>query len=136
AGLDSVLTELGRRIMRLCRAECAGILLWDQEVDRLRVEVCVGQTMHQGDVGTSRCRRCMLCWPSGDALVGGVLAQRRPMLVEDVRTVRPSALSDVQSIIAAPMLLDDRPFGVLSLGHSRARAFTRAHLSLLVSLAT
>ncbi len=134
-GLNGALTEMGRRIMRACGAECGGILLWDQDLDRLVVEVCVERDQGEPAPGQPACGRCTLCWPSGDGLVTAALTERRTVVVGDVRAMRTRTRTDIQSVIAAPMLLDGRPVGVISLGHSRPRAFTGAHARMLSSIA-
>lgn len=135
AGLDSTLAEMSRRIMRACRAECGGILVWDYELNRLVVEVCVERAPQSSATGAEQCGSCRLCWPSGGGLVTRAMDERRPVLLGDVQAARPHAQTDIQSVIAVPMLLDGRPVGVISLGHSRPHTFTSVHLRLLSTLA-
>ncbi len=135
AGLNGILTDIGRRIIRACGAECGGILLWDPDVERLVVEVCVQRGGSALSEGPEACGSCRLCWPSGDGLVTAAMTERRVVLFGDVRSLRLRSQTDIRSVIAAPMLLEGRPVGLLSLGHSRPHAFNGAHTRLLSSIA-
>jgi len=76
----------------------------------------------------------------GDQFDRHVVRTHQPLLVTDVRrdfrfTVPIAAQRPVQSVIACPLLLDQRPEGVLRLDSSRTGAYTQDDLRLLDVLA-
>jgi diguanylate cyclase (GGDEF)-like protein len=76
----------------------------------------------------------------GDPFDRYVIRTHQPLLVADVRrdfrfTVPIAMERSVQSVIACPLLLDQRPEGVLRLDSARAGAYTQDDLRLLDVLA-
>jgi PAS domain S-box-containing protein len=76
----------------------------------------------------------------GERLVGRVLAGRKPFICHDVEAEGPPLAADLppgtRSSIHVPLLLGERPYGVLLVTGRRARAFGARELKTLAELAT
>lgn len=65
-------------------------------------------------------------------LATAILANRRPLLIDDLSETRFLApVEGLCSILGAPILVEGEPLGVLLLGSSRRAAFERQHQDLL-----
>ena len=116
-------------------AEAASIFLHDEEADELVFEAVSGQG---GDtlVGTR--------FPSSTGIAGFALVTRQPLVVDDLqndpRFSRDRAASTgflPTSIVASPLLHDERALGVLSvLDRDPGRPFGVAELELLSRFST
>ena len=116
-------------------AEAASIFLYDEEADELVFEAVSGQG---GDtlVGTR--------FPSSTGIAGFALVTRQPLVVDDLQNdprfsrERAAATGFVPtSIVAAPLLHDERALGVLSvLDRDPGRPFGVAQLELLSRFST
>jgi GAF domain-containing protein len=116
-------------------AEAASIFLYDEEADELVFEAVSGQG---GDtlVGTR--------FPSSTGIAGFALVTRQPLVVDDLqndpRFSRERAASTgfvPTSIVASPLLHDERALGVLSvLDRDPDRPFGVAELDLLSRFST
>ena len=116
-------------------AEAASIFLYDEEADELVFEAVSGQG---GDtlVGTR--------FPSSTGIAGFALVTRQPLVVDDLqndpRFSRERAASTgfvPTSIVASPLLHDERALGVLSvLDRDPERPFGVAELDLLSRFST
>ena len=116
-------------------AEAASIFLYDEEADELVFEAVSGEG---GDtlVGTR--------FPSSTGIAGFALVTRQPLVVDDLRNdprfsrERAAATGFVPtSIVASPLLHDERVLGVLSvLDRDPERPFGVAALDLLSRFST
>jgi GAF domain-containing protein len=116
-------------------AEASSIFLYDEDADELVFEAVSGQG---GDalVGTR--------FPSSTGIAGFALVTRQPLVVDDLsndpRFSRERAASTgyvPNSIVASPLLHDERTLGVLSvLDHADDRPFGVAELELLSRFST
>jgi GAF domain-containing protein len=116
-------------------AEAASIFLFDDEADELVFEAVSGQG---GDtlVGTR--------FPSSSGIAGFALVTRQPLVVDDLGSdprfsaERAAATGYVpSSIVASPLLHDERALGVLSvLDRAKDRPFGIAELELLSRFST
>ena len=78
--------------------------------------------------------------PLGDGLASWVVREKRALRIDDASEdglpFRPEmADTSVRSVIAVPLLVDDRVVGVLSAQSRRARAYDQHHLSVLATIA-
>jgi len=77
---------------------------------------------------------------AGEGMAGRVLADRKPLLVEDLSTfdLVSSSLGrkDIRSIVAVPMLCGERLLGVLHAGSRQVDHFTEADIELLEMMAS
>jgi PAS domain S-box-containing protein len=75
----------------------------------------------------------------GERVVGRVLGSRRPFICNDVEAEGPSLAAGLppgtRSSIHVPLLLGERPYGVLMVGSRRVRAFGGRELRMLADLA-
>ncbi|HET7367200.1 MAG TPA: GAF domain-containing protein [Gaiella sp.] len=116
-------------------AEASSVFLYDEDTDELVFEAVSGQG---GDtlVGTR--------FPSSTGIAGFALVTRQPLVVDDLsndpRFSRERAASTgyvPNSIVASPLLHDERTLGVLSvLDHADDRLFGVAELELLSRFST
>ena len=116
-------------------AEASSVFLYDEDADELVFEAVSGQG---GDtlVGTR--------FPSSTGIAGFALVTRQPLVVDDLsndpRFSRERAASTgyvPNSIVASPLLHDERALGVLSvLDRSADRPFGIAELELLSRFST
>ena len=131
-GLLQSIVDVARAIFG---AEASSIFLYDEDADELVFEAVSG---HGGDtlVGTR--------FPSSTGIAGFALVTRQPLVVDDLsndpRFSRERAASTgyvPNSIVASPLLHDERALGVLSvLDRSADRPFGVAELELLSRFST
>ena len=78
--------------------------------------------------------------PSGEGMAGRVVASRKPLLIEDLRTIEVVSPAlrdkDIRSIAAVPMFSGDRLLGVLHAGSREVDRFTEADVELLEMMAS
>jgi GAF domain-containing protein len=116
-------------------AEAASIFLHDEDADELVFEAVAGRG-EEDLVGTR--------FPSSTGIAGFALVTRQPLVVDDLsndpRFSRDRAASTgyvPSSIVATPLLHDERVLGVLSvLDRARDRPFGLAELELLSRFST
>ena len=116
-------------------AEAASIFLHDEEADELVFEAVSGQG--EADLVGTR-------FPSSTGIAGFALVTRQPLVVDDLSNdprfsrERAAATGYVpDSIVATPLLHDERVLGVLSvLDRARDRPFGVAELELLSRFST
>ena len=131
-GLLQSIVDVARAIFD---AEASSVFLYDEDADELVFEAVSGQG---GDtlVGTR--------FPSSTGIAGFALVTRQPLVVDDLsndpRFSRDRAASTgyvPNSIVASPLLHDERALGVLSvLDRNAERPFGVAELELLSRFST
>ena len=131
-GLLQSIVDVARAIFD---AEASSVFLYDEDADELVFEAVSGQG---GDtlVGTR--------FPSSTGIAGFALVTRQPLVVDDLsndpRFSRDRAASTgyvPTSIVASPLLHDERALGVLSvLDRNAERPFGVAELELLSRFST
>lgn len=138
-GDESTYGELLQTIVDVARsifaAEAASIFLLDEEADELVFEAVSGRG--EGTLVGSR-------FPSSTGIAGFALVTRQPLVVDDLGTDprfsrdRAEATGYVPtSIVASPLLHDERALGVLSvLDRDPGRPFGLAELELLSRFST
>jgi PAS domain S-box-containing protein len=128
--LGDLLNVLLEHVRSSLRADTAVVLLLDNDEQNLVVRASVGF-----DLRGRRWRRV----PLGAGFTGRVAAERRAIAVEDVDTldlVNPVAREQgVRSVLGAPLLVEGRLLGVLSVGSRRTRRFRRPTIELLQAVA-
>ena len=138
-GDEGTFRELLQSIVDVARtifaAEAASIFLLDEEADELVFEAVSGHG--EGTLVGSR-------FPSSTGIAGFALVTRQPLVVDDLSADprfsrdRAQATGYVPtSIVASPLLHDERALGVLSvLDRARDRPFALAELELLSRFST
>jgi GAF domain-containing protein len=138
-GDEDTFRELLQSIVDVARsifaAEAASIFLLDEEADELVFEAVSGRG--EGTLVGSR-------FPSSTGIAGFALVTRQPLVVDDLGADprfsrdRAEATGYVPaSIVASPLLHDERALGVLSvLDRARDRPFGLAELELLSRFST
>jgi GAF domain-containing protein len=138
-GDEATYRELLASIVDVARtifaAEAASIFLLDEEADELVFEAVSGRG--EGALVGAR-------FPSSTGIAGFALVTRQPLVVDDLsndpRFSRDRAASTgyvPSSIVATPLLHDERVLGVLSvLDRARDRPFGLAELELLARFST
>lgn len=134
AGADTH-AELLRSIVQAARslfaAKAASIMLLDEEANELVFEAVAGEGSEEGLVGTR--------FPATKGIAGWVVTAGQPLALDDVskdpRFSRETAQSTgfvPKSLIAAPLLREDRSLGVLSvLDRADERPFGLEQMELL-----
>jgi len=123
--LDQLLGELLARIAEVLAVDGASFILADQEGRYVVVQAAEGV-----DAAVRTAFR-----PEPDGAVLRVLRDRRPLIVDDTGQdegfdeALPGAA--VSSVLAVPLLLENRAIGVLTVGTLFQRSFTPADASLL-----
>jgi GAF domain-containing protein len=138
-GGEDTFRELLQSIVDVARsifaAEAASIFLYDEEADELVFEAVAGRG--EGALVGSR-------FPSSTGIAGFALVTRQPLVVDDLGADprfsrdRAEATGYVpRSIVASPLLHDERALGVLSvLDRAPERPFGLAELDLLSRFST
>jgi signal transduction histidine kinase len=129
--LDELLWELLRRIRSILEADTAVILLLDDEGDELVARAAVGIE----EEAEQRVRV-----PVGKGFAGRVVAERRPIVLEDVAhadIVNPLLREKgLKSLLGVPLLSGGSdPIGVLHVGSLVPREFTADDTELLLLVA-
>lgn len=124
--LDDLLHGLLGRIVQILQADTAAILLMDTESHSLVVKAAKGL---EEEV------RIQVRIPIGHGFAGRIAAERKPLFIEqDAYTQVYSPLlreKKIQSIIGAPLLIEDRVLGVVHVGTLERRQFSHDDLYLL-----
>jgi serine phosphatase RsbU (regulator of sigma subunit)/anti-sigma regulatory factor (Ser/Thr protein kinase) len=125
--LDELLQELVVRISNVLDLDAAAIMLTDEGGGALTVRAAQG-------VPTMRDGKPIRIAP-GDGCAGRVAAERRTVLLEDIRTsddLDPVFRdTDVRSLAGVPLIADDRVIGVIEAASERRRAFSPHDVRLL-----
>lgn len=126
--LEDLLDELLDHVSEMLEADTAAILLLDEERDVLEVRAAKGvETEHTANVVV----------PVGQGIAGRVVSERRSMIVDDVsqvEVVTPVIRERVRSLIAVPLVAEQRIVGVMHVGTFTPRHFT-AEESVVLQLA-
>ena len=123
--LDDLLRELLSALCRALGCDVASILLLTDDGQRLVVRASHGLASEQG-----------LVIPIGHGVVGRIAAERRPCVIDDVRTAAvESALlpaSGLASLMGVPLLVDDRVIGVVHVATLKRRHFSDDEMRLML----
>jgi len=124
--LEDLLRELLNRISEILQADTAAILMIDAQNNNLVVRAAKGLEAEVSDAASI---------PIGEGFAGRVAALRQPIIVEqDAYTQVYSPIlreRGIQSLIGAPLLVENRLLGVIHLGTLRARQFTNDDVQVL-----
>ena len=126
--LDALLTRIASLTKRLIDYRTFGILLLDEETERLEMKLAVryGKGIESKN------------FKLGEGLVGWAAQHKEPVLVADVsqdpRYI--NLVADARSELVIPMLIKDRCIGVFDLESPELDAFTKEHQELLTLLAS
>jgi serine phosphatase RsbU (regulator of sigma subunit)/anti-sigma regulatory factor (Ser/Thr protein kinase) len=121
-----LLMELLLRISDILDSDTAAILLLDEDRDVLRARAAKGieEEVEQG-----------VTVPVGKGFAGRVIAERRPIAIEDVghADIHNPILREkgIRSLLGVPLLANGRPIGVLHVGSLTPRVFTGEDTRLL-----
>jgi len=132
--LDSLLVKILAAAHEAVPAmEKGAILLWDENAPGLRMKSVYGYR-------DPRVAQVFLSTPEG--FVARVASQHQPLVIKNVREHAElqyhgeiEEMQAIQSAVVAPLLVQDRLLGVISLDATRAHAFTEDDLTLLVTFA-
>ncbi len=132
--LDSLLVKILAAAHEAVPAmEKGSILLWDENTPGLRMKSVYGYQ-------DPRVAQAFLSTPEG--FVARVALQRRPLVIKDVRKHADlqyhgeiEEMQAIQSAVVAPLIVQDRLLGVISLDATHPCAFTEDDLTLLVTFA-
>jgi signal transduction histidine kinase len=137
--LDTVVRIVAESASRLCDAAGAIVQLIDDDRQRLVVLAAHGepQAFFERFHGSQLTERFY-----AETAAGQALAQRRPVVIGDYEgwpttyELKSTALSlGVRAIVAAPMLVDGAPIGVLWVSDVSPRAFSADDIALIEALA-
>jgi diguanylate cyclase (GGDEF)-like protein len=128
------------RMFEIVRRECRKIFrpdfLWIARVDMETREVSVDYAM-AGNAPPRRTR-----FPLGQGLATHVIESQRPLLIRDAARelpalgLKPILLEPkIRSILAVPLLVENRAVGVLSVQSFHEGAYGERHVSLLTTIA-
>lgn len=122
--LDELMVRIAEVVKRAVDYEVFAILLLKEKTQELRVRFSVG---HPEEVVRS------LRIKVGDGIVGRAVAQRRSVLVNDVRQdpAYIQSLAEVRSELAVPLIVKNRVIGVIDLEAPAPDFFTERHQTLL-----
>jgi PAS domain S-box-containing protein len=134
--LDAMLRELLARLRRALHADFTMVLLVDEERQVLYPGVVDGQ-VHE--------RAAQMRIPLGKGVSGRVARTGQPVIVDDLSAVEfvsgiegvapREMLAVVQSSMAAPLQIEGKIIGVVTVGSATRRRFTREELELLLLVA-
>jgi len=123
--LEDLLRELLNRISEILRADTAAILMMDYQRNCLVVKAAKGLEETGGEVSI----------PIGEGFAGRIALEHQPLIIQqDAYTqVYNPVLSQhqVQSLLGAPLLLDNRLIGVIRVGTLLPRQFSQDDVQLL-----
>lgn len=109
------------------------IMLWDEAAQGLRMNSMYGYADP---------RVAQIFFPPHEGYVARAALRRQPLVIKDVREQTAlqyhgeiAEMQAIQSAVVAPLLIQDRFLGVISLDATRAHAFTEEDLALLVTFA-
>ena len=124
--LHDLLHELLSRISAILNVDTAAILLMDTESNTLVVQAAKGLE--------EEIQR-QVCIPIGQGFAGRIAQKRQPILIEhDAHTQVHSPLlreKRIQSLMGAPLLVEDRVLGVVHVGTLDIHQFTSEDMHLL-----
>ncbi|MCL1473616.1 PAS domain S-box protein [Argonema antarcticum] len=124
--LDDLLHGLLGRIREILQADTAAVLLMDTQNNSLVVKAAKGL---EGEA------QMQVRIPIGQGFAGRIAAERQPMFIEhDAYTQVYSPVlreKKIQSLVGAPLLIEDRVLGVVHVGTLQSRQFSRDDLYLL-----
>ena len=123
--LEELLQELLTRLRGVLRADAALAHLLTEDGTALRRRAWIGL-----DGGPPRA----VLVPLGSGLTGRIAETGKPMVVPDLQTsdIRPSALlAEFTSFLGAPLIVEGKTIGVLSVLTRKPRAFTQNEQALL-----
>jgi len=107
--LDELLSHIMSATTELLGAESSSLMLLDEEADELEFKVATGDP---GLIGVRM--------PSGQGIAGAALAKGEPVVQDNVAgdtrhyaEVDKAAGSTTRNLLAVPLLVKDRPIGVL-----------------------
>ncbi|HJP66650.1 MAG TPA: GAF domain-containing protein [Actinomycetota bacterium] len=124
-GLDDLLHELLQRIRPLFKADAATVLLLAEGGEELVVRSAVGREEERVEA---------LRIPVGQGVSGRIAAEGRPMIIDDVRALRPVSQylrEKISSLVGVPLVVADRVIGVLHVATKEPRQFTDDDVTLL-----
>ena len=129
--LDALLDRICAEMRRLLDVNSFFIASMDHRNQEVRFEIEVAE----GERVPKRSR------PAGNHLIEYVVRTRQPLLIrdhfkEETRRLGFQSLREVGSICAVPLILYDRPVGVLAVHSETERAFDEEHADLLRALAS
>jgi len=130
--IEDILSRVVHSAVELFGSSVAGLWLVDEDGQSLTLRAHAGA--HAPLTGSMRFR-------VGEGLMGGIVASRSPMIVQDLRVdprVKNVESVHAESAIAfagVPLVLGDRVLGALSIALRETRRFAEEELSLLHSLA-
>jgi signal transduction histidine kinase len=124
--LDELLEVLLPRIREILDADTCAVLLLDQEQRELVARAAVGieEEVERG-----------VRIPYGRGFAGRVVAERRPVILDDVdhaEVLNPILREKgIKSLLGVPLLVRGAPIGVLHVGSLTPRVFNRDNVELL-----
>ncbi len=126
--LERILTAA---VMAIPAAKKGSLWLLDEATNELHVRATYGYE----DI-----RLCNLVLSNGQSYVGRAIEERKPLLIDNVcsdKAIRCAGMAEeagsINSAIVAPLIIENRPLGVISLDSPHSKAFTEADLRLLIS---
>jgi diguanylate cyclase (GGDEF)-like protein len=126
--LERILTAA---VMAIPAAKKGSLWLLDEATNELHVRATYGYE----DI-----RVCNPVLSIGQSYVGRAIEERKPLLIDNVcsnKAVRYAGVveeaGNINSAIVAPLMIENRPLGVISLDSPHSKAFTEADLRLLIS---
>jgi len=125
SNLDDMLDELLRRVTEELGTQFAVFLLMDESGSALSV---------RGSRGLEEEATAGVRVPVGHGFAGRVASTRKPLIVEDVRSivvVSPYLGERARSIVGVPLVLENEVIGVLHTGSLNPRTFSSEDVTLL-----
>ncbi|HEV7888216.1 MAG TPA: GAF domain-containing protein [Acidimicrobiales bacterium] len=130
--LDELLAGIMSATTELLEAESSSLLLLDEEADELEFKVATGDPELVG-----------VRMPSGQGIAGAALAAREPVVQDNVAgdtrhysEVDKAAGSTTRNLVAVPLVLKDRPIGVLEAINRPAAELAGEDLEIARALAS
>src|SRR5262245_46166078 len=128
-----------KRVFETVRRECRKVLrpdfFWIARYDVPTHEIRIDYSM--AGEGTARA----MVLPLGKGLVSYVIETEMPLLISDavrdprMKEIRPIVLEPkIRSVLAVPLMIENRVTGVLSVQSFRAEAYDERHVSLLSTI--
>ena len=125
--LDVLLTRIASLTRRLIDYRTFGILLLNQETQKLEMKIAVRYGDERDEAGEARRRPGRLGGAAQGAGAGGRRVERSELY---------ESRADARSELVIPMLIKERCIGVFDLESSELDAFTKNHIELLTLLAS
>lgn len=129
--LDALLERIHSEMRRVVEAENFFIAVYDAKKGEVRfeIEVVDGQ------------RRPKCARPAGNHLVEYIVRTGQPLLIrdhfqEETQRLGLVASNEAGSICGVPLILNDKPFGVMVVHSRHERAFDEGHVALIGLLAS